>query len=415
MIDLALLREDPKTFKEKIYKKDPTFESARLIQLESEVREIQLAVEALRKKKNDLSKLSVGGKVSDDVRTESIALSKELALKEKLLEKTASEFDALYLSCPNIPDSSVPVGNKAENVVVREWGTKPNFSFPLKNHVELCERSGALVDFDIATKLAGTNFAFYGPEGTKLLYALSMFMLKNNMEHGFTPYLPSVLVRENALTVSGNFPKFRDGVFQVSHEKENLFLTPTAEVNLTNIYTDHIFSAEELPIRMTAWTSCFRTEGGGYGAHERGLIRLRQFEKVELVSICTPEKSYDELDRMVGSAESILQKLGLHYRVSLLAGQDCSFQSAKTYDIEVWLPGQKEYKEISSASNCTDFQARRGLIRYRAAAGQKTKYVHTLNASSLALPRLMVAIMETYQQADGTIQVPEVLRNFGIY
>jgi seryl-tRNA synthetase len=213
--------------------------------------------------------------------------------------------------------------------------------------------------------------------------------------------------------VASNFPKFKDQVYAVP--ADNLYLTPTSEVNLSNIYRDTILPLEKLPIRMTAWTSCFRREAGGYGAQERGLIRIHQFEKVELYSLCAPEDSFNEQDKMLACAESILQKLGLHYRVSLLAGQDCSFASAKTYDLEVWLPGQKAYYEVSSISNCTDFQARRGHIRYKKSHDGKPTLVHTLNGSSLALSRLMVAIMEVYQQADGSIAIPEVLKKEGIF
>jgi seryl-tRNA synthetase len=215
------------------------------------------------------------------------------------------------------------------------------------------------------------------------------------------------------LTVASNFPKFRDQVYAVP--EDGLFLTPTSEVNLSNLYRDKILSAEQLPIRMTSWTSCFRREAGGYGATERGLIRIHQFEKLELYTICEPEKSFQELDRMIACAESILKKLDLHYRISLLAAQDCSFPSAKTYDIEVWMPGQGAYYEVSSCSNCTDFQSRRGKIRYKAKEGDKAHLVHTLNASSLALPRLMVALMETYQQADGSIALPEILKRETVF
>jgi len=230
--------------------------------------------------------------------------------------------------------------------------------------------------------------------------------------HGFEPVLPSALINEKSLEVSGNFPKFKDQVYATN---DGLYLIPTSEVCLANMYRDHIFTPEDLPIRMTAWTSCFRREAGGYGANERGLIRIHQFEKVELVTLCEPEKSAQELERMLACAEDILQKLGLHYRVSLLAAQDTSFQSAKTYDIEVWLPGQKEYYEVSSVSNCTDFQARRGMIRYKKSSDKKTILVHTLNGSSLALPRLMVALMETYQQPDGSIKLPDVLKQISLF
>jgi seryl-tRNA synthetase len=253
----------------------------------------------------------------------------------------------------------------------------------------------------------------YKGDGVKLLYALAMFMLKHNNNHGFEFVLPSVLVNERSLEVTGNFPKFKDQAFSVPNDE--LFLTPTSEVNLTNMYRDHIFMKDELPVRMTAFTSCFRREGGGYGSSERGLIRMRQFEKVEIVSLCAPEDSWQEHERMLACAEEIMQKLGLHYRVVLLAGQDASFSSAKTYDLEIWCPGQNEYKEVSSVSNCTDFQARRGMIRFKDKPDSKTQLVHTLNGSSLALPRLMVALMETYQQPDGTIVIPEVLKKEGLF
>jgi seryl-tRNA synthetase len=264
------------------------------------------------------------------------------------------------------------------------------------------------IDFERAAIITGSNFALYKGDAVKMLYALANMMFKHNVQHGFQPILPPYLVNEKSLIVSSNFPKFRDQVYSVPEDE--LFLTPTSEVMLANMYRDHIFAERDLPVHMTAWTSCFRREAGGYGAHERGLIRIHQFEKLELFTICEPEKSFDELDKMVACAESILKKLGLHYRTSLLAGQDCSFASAKTYDIEVWMPGQGVYQEVSSCSNCTDFQARRGAIRYKKVEESKTTLVHTLNASSLALPRLMVALIETYQQPDGTIILPDILQ-----
>jgi seryl-tRNA synthetase len=232
-------------------------------------------------------------------------------------------------------------------------------------------------------------------------------MLKHNMNHGYQLIIPPFMVNEQSLYVSGNFPKFKDGVYAI--QEDGLYTIPTSEVCLVNFYRDKILSKEQLPVRMTAWTSCFRREAGTYGAQERGLIRMHQFEKVELVTITDPNSSAQELDNMIACAEGILRALDLHYRISLLAGQGCSFQSAKTYDIEVWFPVQKQYREVSSCSNCTDFQARRGKIRYREKADGKTQLVHTLNASSLAIPRLMVALMETYQQEDGTICLPDIL------
>lgn len=405
MIDLNFLRQDPQTVTQLIAKKDPEFDTKKLIELDASLRTLITEVEALRSQKNDLAAQAKGG-ITDAIRQESIAVGAQLKSKEQQLTELQEAFQALYLTVPNLPMQDVPVGNKEANQVVREWGTKVAFDFQFKNHVEL----GALhkwFDFEAATTAAASNFVWYQEEGVRVIYALAMLMLKNNRKHGFKMMLPPYLANETTLTVSGNFPKFKEDVFAVP--AEGLYTIPTSEVSLVNRYRDTIIAGQELPVRMTAWTSCFRREAGGYGAHERGLIRIHQFEKVELVSLCTPEESAAELERMVACAESILQQLGLHYRVSLLAAQDCSFQSAKTYDIEVWLPGQNRYYEVSSASNCTDFQARRGKIRYRKQQGDKTELVHTLNASSLALPRLMVALMEVYQRPDGTIALPEVL------
>jgi len=411
MIDLTLLRENPEGVIKALEKKDPEYNTRLLLDLDKKLRSMRVEVESLRAQKNDLAKQARGG-ITSEIREQSIQITEQLKTQESSLVDVEKQFNELYLSCPNIPDESVPVGNKESNLEVRINGVKPHYDFPLKNHLELGTALGWL-DFDTATKLAGSNIAMYKGDGVCLLFSLAMFMLKHNNAHGFEFVLPSVLVNEKSLEVTGNFPKFKDQAFAVPEDE--LFLTPTSEVNLTNMYRDYIFSKEELPVRMTAFTSCFRREGGGYGASERGLIRMRQFEKVELVSICDPEKSYEEHERMLACAESIMQKLGLHYRVVLLAGQDASFASAKTYDLEIWCPGQGEYKEVASISNCTDFQARRGMIRYKERPESKTQLVHTLNGSSLALPRLMVALMETYQKADGTIELPEVLKGQGLF
>lgn len=410
MIDLNLLREQSELFIAGVTKKDPQFDTNELIALDKKVRSIRSDVENLRSQKNELAKKGREG-LSPELREQSVALSDQLKQKEHELIDLEYAFRQLYLKCPNLPHESVPLGTVRDNVVDRYHGTKPTYNFPLKNHVELGETLGWL-DFEAATKLAGANLALYKGEGVKLLYGLSMFMLKHNNKHGFNYVLPSVLLNEKSLEVTGNFPRFKDQAFSIPEDE--LFLTPTSEVNLTNMYRDQIIMKRDLPIRMTAFTSCFRREGGGYGANERGLIRMRQFEKVELVSICAPEDSWNEHERMLACAEEILQKLGLHYRILILATQDMSFSSAKTYDIEVWCPGQNEYKEIASVSNCTDFQARRGMIRFKDKQDDKTQLVHTLNGSSLALPRLMVALMETYQQSDGSIKLPEILKGEGL-
>ncbi len=316
------------------------------------------------------------------------------------------EFKSLYLHCPNIPIELLPIGGKEANKVVQVYGKKPVFDFEPANHVELGKKLGWF-DFEAAVRMTGAGFVLYKGEAVKLIYALTRLMLKNNNAHGFELIMPPYMINYKSLETASNFPRFQGEVYAV--QEEDLYLTPTAEVNLTNLYRDTIFSPEQLPVRMTSWTSCFRREAGGYGAHERGLIRIHEFEKVELYSIVKPEDSNQELESMRVCAESILQTLGLHYRVSLLATQDCSFASAKTYDLEVWMPGQQAYYEVSSCSNCTDFQARRGAMRFRRSSTSKPELVHTLNASSLALPRLMVALMETYQQKDGTIAWPAPL------
>lgn len=406
MIDLGQLRRDFQAVRALIQRKDPSFQIDRLHELDGQVNSIRLRVEALRQRKNELAAQGKSG-VTDDLRSASIAISQELKEAEAQLIELESAFKDLYLACPNIPEPNLPEGGKEANLVVKEVGKKPTYTFPVKNHVELGVALGWF-DFEAAATMAGSNFPLYKGDGVKLIYALAMFMFKNNLKHGFTPVLPPYLVNETSLTVSGNFPKFKDQVYAVPEDE--LYLIPTSEVSLVNLYRKHIFASTELPVRMTSWTSCFRREAGGYGGTERGLIRIHQFEKVELVTLCEPEQSAQEQERMLACAEDILQQLGLHYRISLLAAQDCSFQSAKTYDIEVWLPGQQAYYEVSSISNCTDFQARRGMIRYRKGADHKPELTHTLNGSSLALPRLMVALLEVYQQEDGTVVLPEVLR-----
>lgn len=410
MIDLALLREQPEIIIALLKKKDPQFDGERLLELDKKVRATRTQVEDLRREKNELAQAGAKG-ASADIREKSKLVSERMKEQEQLLQELEAEFKQLYLVCPNLLMADVPAGNKESNQVVSEWLKKPDFSFKPLNHVELNNKLGWF-DFGAAAAMTGSNFVLYKEHGARLLYALSMFMLNNNMKHGYSPMLPPYLVTEKSLEGAGQFPIFKNGVYSVS--ADGLYLTPTAEVNLTNLYREHVFAAQELPVRMTAWTSCFRREAGTYGSTERGLIRIHQFEKVELYAIATPEQGVQEHERMLACAEDILKQLGLHYRVSLLAAQDCSFASAKTYDIEVWMPGQNAYYEVSSSSYCTDFQARRCGIKYRTEAGGKAQLAHTLNTSSLALPRLMVALMENYQQADGSILLPEILKSVTI-
>jgi len=404
MINLDLLRENPDYVIKNVKSKDPFFDITELINLDKEIRKLKNDIDKLRNEKNNISKL--GSKsLNEDLIKKSKELSNEIKIKEDKFDKINSKFKYLYLRCPNLIEDDVPIGDKDTNKIVYTYLKKPEFSFEIKNHLELGNKLQWL-DFEAASKMSKSNFALYKNDGVKIVYSLMLLMLKNNIKHGYQPILPPYLVNYDALLAASNFPRFEEDVYHI--DNENLYLTPTAEVNLTNIYKNTILSQDQLPIRMTSWTSCFRKEAGGYGFSERGLIRIHQFEKAELYTITTPEKAKEEQDKMIYCAENILKDLNLHYRISLLASRDCSFASSKTYDIEVWLPGQNCYKEVSSISNCTDFQSRRSAIRYKK-NDNKTNLVYTLNGSSLALSRLMVALMETYQQEDGTIKLPEIL------
>jgi len=407
MIDISRLRSDASAVAA-LLKKDPSFPVDQLLAFDKKMRELTSHVELLRSQKNDLAQQAKSG-ITDALREESVNVGKDLKEKEAQLKECSEQFMSLALACPNLAAADIPEGNKEENKVVKEWGKKPTFSFPIKHHQELGTQN-KWFSFELGAQVARSHFVWYEQAGASVLYALAFFMLKNNKKHGFEIALPPEMANEQTLTVSSNLPRFKEELF--SMPADGLYAIPTAEVSLVNKYRDTILPTDELPLRFTAWTSCFRSEAGNYGKMERGLIRIHQFEKVELVTFCEPQHSATEQGRMLACAEDILQQLGLHYRISLLAGQDCSFASAKTYDIEVWLPGQEKYYEVSSTSNCTDFQARRGKIRYRKEAGEKTELVHTLNASSLALPRLMVALMETYQQPDGSINLPAVLEPY---
>lgn len=406
MIDLNYLREEPAKVKELILRKEPTFNVDAFITLDQEVKTIKAEIENLRKEKNELAGQGAKG-ITPELREKSIELGKKIKTKEIALEEKDKALKDLWLSCPNLPQEDIPLGNKEANKPIKAFGSKKEFSFTPKNHVELNEQA-RWFDFQTAATMSGAQFALYRGNGVKVIYALTRLMLKNNVKYGFEPVIPPYLVTEKAMYNASNLPKFRGDFYEIP--AHGLCLIPTAEVNLTNMYADKILATEQLPLRHTAWTSCFRSEAGTYGAHERGLIRIHQFEKCELYSICEQEASNKELEMMVACGENILQMLGLHYRVSLLAAQDCSFASSRTYDIETWLPGQGQYYEVSSCSNCTDFQSRRAQIRYRKTHDEKPTLAHTLNASSLALPRLMVALMETYQQEDGSIMLPDVLQ-----
>jgi seryl-tRNA synthetase len=329
----------------------------------------------------------------------------------RAVEETLTD---LNLRIPNLPHASVPAGKDAgSNAETRRWGSPPTLTAPVKSHWDIGEALGIL-DFDRAAKIAGARFAVLMGTGARLERALINYMLDlHTTQHGYREVLPPLLVNRSSMTATGQLPKFEEDLFRL--RDEDYFLIPTAEVPVTNLHRDEMLNESALPIRYAAYTPCFRREAGSYGKDTRGLIRLHQFNKVELVAFATPEQSYEELERLTGHAEAILQGLGLHYRVVTLCTGDMGFSAAKTYDIEVWLPSQNHYREISSCSNFEGFQARRGNIRYKGPVGKKdakTECVHTLNGSGLAVGRTLVAILENYQQPDGSVLIPEVLRPY---
>ena len=340
-------------------------------------------------------------------------LKEKLPLADKKMEEADARLRAILLGIPNLPDDSVPVGKSEEdNVEVRRWGTPPEFDFSPKPHWELGEELGVL-DLERAAKLTGARFAVYWDLGAKLERALMNFMLDlHTREHGYTEVLPPFLVNADSMYGTGQLPKFEADLFKVPHGDKNLYLIPTAEVPVTNLYRDETLDGARLPISLTAYTPCFRSEAGSYGKDVRGIIRQHQFQKVELVKFTKPEQSWDEHEKLTRNAETVLQKLGLSYRVMALSTGDMGWSAAKTYDIEVWLPGQQLFREISSCSNFLDYQSRRANIRYRPEGGKKTELVHTLNGSGLAIGRTWVAIVENYQQADGSVLIPEALRPY---
>jgi seryl-tRNA synthetase len=345
-------------------------------------------------------------------RAEVNALKDRIAELDQLRAQTEARMHELLSTLPNIPHESVPIGEgESENVEVRRWGTKPEFDFEPKDHVDLGTTLGIL-DLERASKIAAARFAILNGAGARLERAITSFMLDvHTREHGYEETLPPFIVNREALFGTGQLPKFEADLFKLEDDRE-LYLIPTAEVPVTNYYREEILDASQLPMKWAAYTPCFRSEAGSYGRDTRGVIRQHQFEKVELVKYSLPENSYDELEALTRDAETILQKLGLHYRVVTLSTGDLGFSNAKTYDLEVWLPSQNTFREISSCSNYESFQARRAQIRFRRAGGAKPEFVHTLNGSGLAVGRTWIAVLENYQQKDGSVIVPEALRPY---
>ena len=429
MLDLTFVRNNLALVEEKLRLRgmDPAEVLGDFRAVDTERRSYITTLETAQKRRNELSpkigalrQAEKKGTLSPGQLKELATLSEEVAREKSVIEQfeqrvaeADEKFKSILQGVPNLPHDSVPVGKSSDdNVEVRRWGTAPKFDFTPKPHWELGEQLGVL-DLERGAKLSGARFAVYWDVGAKLERGLANFMLDlHTREHGYTEVLPPFLVNSESLYGTGNLPKFAADLFRVPHGEKDLWLIPTAEVPVTNLYRDETLDGARLPISLTAYTPCFRSEAGSYGKDVRGIIRQHQFQKVELVKFSQPQKSYEELEKLTHNAETVLQKLGLHYRVVTLCTADVSFSSAKTYDLEVWLPGQGLFREISSCSNFEAFQARRANIRFRPEGKGKSEFVHTLNGSALAVGRTWVAIVENYQQADGSVVIPEALRPY---
>lgn len=418
MLDPAFVRDNPELVEARLRSRgmDPSVDLATLAGLESARRRLLPEVEGLKRDQNAsgeaVARAKKAGEDPSAVFAENKVRGARIREMEAELATIEAQRDALLLTLPNLPHESVPVGASADdNLEVRRWGTPPAFAFTPKPHWDLGAALGIL-DFERATRMSGARFAVMLGAGARLERALINYMLDlHAVEHGYREVQPPFLVNRAALTGTGNLPKFEQDLFKIAGDWD-LFLIPTAEVPVTNLHREEILDGRLLPLKYTAYTPCFRSEAGSYGADVRGLIRQHQFDKVELVKITTPEQSHQELEQLTRNAETVLERLGLPYRRMLLCTGDMGFASAKTYDIEVWLPSQNTYREISSCSNTESFQARRAQIRFRPDGTGKTQLAHTLNGSGLAIGRTFVAILENYQQADGTVVVPEVLRPY---
>ena len=415
MLDIKLLRGSKEEVEKKLRMKVADLDLSSILTLDTELRELKTKTDELKAKRNSLSeeigKLKREKKEAATVLEEVAKIKSALEKLEKALLEKEEVLADLLAHLPNIPNDEIPLTlDPKKNVCIKEWGQKRIFSFPFKNHVELNEKLH-LFDFKRGAKITGSNWPLYVDLGARLEWALLQYMLDMQRKNGFKMIMPPLLARKEIMYGSAQLPKFHAQLFKLEDKDYPLYLIPTSEVPLNGIHYDEILEEEELPIKYTAYTPCFRREAGAAGSQERGLIRMHQFNKVELFTLCKPEESEDFFAQMVVCAEKILQGLGLHYRNMLLVSGDMSFASAKTVDIEVWLPGQDRYYEVSSVSNCTDFQARRSNIRYREGGG-KPKFVHTLNGSALATSRLMVAILENFQKEDGSVEIPSVLHRY---
>ncbi len=418
MFDIRLIRNNPEAVTRALTRRGGDWNVPDIVNIDARRRDLTHQVESrvaeTRKRSKKIGELK-RNKASEEEIKAFLAENQRLTAEAKSMEEELRELEQkqhdFLLELPNAPHETTPDGQSAEdNTLVRVWGEKPVFDFEPKAHDELGEALGVL-DMKRAAKIAGARFALYRGAGARLERALINFMLDlHTSEHGYTEWLPPFMVNPEAMTGTGQLPKFEEDLFRVDDGK--FYLIPTAEVPVTNIHREEILSGEALPLKYTAYTPCFRSEAGSYGQDTRGLIRQHQFNKVELVKFSRPETSYEELESLTADAENVLKKLGLHYRVVTLCAGDLGFSAAKTYDIEVWVPSQDTYREISSCSNFEDFQARRASIRFRPDAGSRPSFVHTLNGSGLAVGRTLVAILENYQRADGSVEIPDILRPY---
>jgi seryl-tRNA synthetase len=419
MLDLNFVRDNLPLVEEKLRQRGmkPAEVLKNFAQVDAQRRQAITSAETMQAQRNraseEIAKLKKSGQDASALIAETKALREQVEELGKAAEEYEVRLQQILVGIPNIPHPSVPVGKSADdNEEVRRWGTPPTFDFAPKPHWEIGEQLGVL-DLERAAKISGARFAVYWDLGARLERALANFMLDlHTREHGYTEVLPPYMVNSDSMYGTGNLPKFAADLFRVPHGDKDLWLIPTAEVPVTNLYRNEVLEAAQLPVSLTAYTPCFRSEAGSYGKDVRGIIRQHQFQKVEMVKFARPEDSYEQLEKLTHDAEEVLQKLGLHYRVVMLSTGDMSFTAAKTYDIEVWLPGQELFREISSCSNFESFQARRANIRYRPEGKNKSEFVHTLNGSGLAVGRTWVAIVENYQQADGSVLIPAALQKY---
>ena len=415
MLDLKLLQKNPEIVAESLKKRHSSIDMSEFSELDKKRRAMLGELEALQSERNkasgEVARLKREGQSTDELMGHLSVIAERIKALDKETDVIKEAVQNWVLGVPNIPDASVPLGaGEDDNQVVLTWGEPTKFAFPVKDHVELGTSLGGL-DFERAGKLAGARFTVYWDWAAQLERAIINFFLDVQVEQNkHTEIMPPVIANRKALTGTGNLPKFEEDLFHLTNW--DYFLIPTAEVPLTNLHSDEIIPEDCLPLLYTAHTACFRSEAGSYGKDTRGLIRQHQFNKVEMVHFAHPDKSFEQLEQMRGFAENLLQQLEIPFRTVCLCTGDMGFSSAKTYDLEVWLPGQNKYREISSCSNCTDFQARRANIRFKPKGGGKAEFVHTLNGSGLAVGRTLVAVIENYQQEDGTILIPAVLQPY---